>query len=341
MKVAIIGVGGMGTVHSNCLKAMYEEKGLELVGIADCRPDFLARAAAVWPSAKQYESGEALLADTDAALVHICVSSDLHAELALAAMARGIAVMLEKPVCLTETDCQRLLAAQAATGAKVMVGQVLRSFSQYRFLKETFESGTYGALKSINMQRLSGYVDWGFENWFQDESRCGSVVMDLHIHDLDFLRWMLGEPDKMQVVLATAFDNGMVNHVVTQYQFGKVQALAEGLWDVSGAHPFGAVFEAHFEEATIVYDGRQEVSLKVYTKDKQVIVPQLTVAAVADEKSEGLNIAARGPYYDEIAYFIDCLQTGTENTRAPLAEGVASVRLALAEAEQAKRLCQS
>lgn len=49
------------------------------------------------------------------------------------------------------------------------------------------------------MQRISGDVRWGFENWFQDEKKSGSVVLDLHVHDLDFIRYMLGEPKSMDV----------------------------------------------------------------------------------------------------------------------------------------------
>lgn len=59
-----------------------------------------------------------------------------------------------------------------------MVGQVVRSFKEYKFLKEAYDSGRYGKLKSMVMQRISGDVRWGFENWFQDERKSGSVVLD-------------------------------------------------------------------------------------------------------------------------------------------------------------------
>lgn len=68
------------------------------------------------------------------------------------------------------------------------------------------------------MQRISGDVRWGFENWFQDERKSGSVVLDLHVHDLDFIRYMLGEPKSMDVK-ATEFPSGMVNQIVASYEY--------------------------------------------------------------------------------------------------------------------------
>lgn len=58
------------------------------------------------------------------------------------------------------------------------------------------------------MQRVSGNVRWGFEGWFHDEKKSGSVVLDLHIHDLDFsgLNTGAGEPDDFEV-RATTFDS--------------------------------------------------------------------------------------------------------------------------------------
>jgi predicted dehydrogenase len=117
-------------------------------------------------------------------LVHICLPSSLHAAHAAAAMKKGMNVMLEKPACLTEADCLLLDRTQRETGAKVMVGQVLRSFREYQYLKRAYDDGRFGRLRSIVMQRVSGDVAWGYDDWFHDAAPSGSVVLDLHIHDV-------------------------------------------------------------------------------------------------------------------------------------------------------------
>lgn len=118
------------------------------------------------------------------------------------------------------------------------------------------------------MQRVSGNVRWGFEGWFHDEKKSGSVVLDLHIHDLDFLRYMLGEPDDFEV-RATTFDSGMINQVITTYEFGDVFATAEGVWDVSPTPKFQAGFRAYFEDGTIYFNQAGQPGLAVYKDDGQ------------------------------------------------------------------------
>lgn len=70
---------------------------------------------------------------------------------------------------------------------------------EYLFLKKLYEEKKYGNLKSVIMQRISNNVNWGYQDWFHDPVRSGSVILDLHIHDIDFLRYMLGEPDYVDV----------------------------------------------------------------------------------------------------------------------------------------------
>lgn len=336
MKVGVIGCGGMGTTHNLSLKALSGKMDVEVAALADCREEFLERASKQWPEARKYTTGMDLVREEELDAVHICLPSYLHAEMAVAAMEKGMHVFVEKPVCLTGEDCKRLLEVQKKTGVKVMVGQVVRSFEEYRYLKEAYEKKTFGELKSIVMQRISGDTKWGYEDWFHEEKKSGSVVLDLHIHDLDFLRYMLGEPDSF-TVKATAFPSGMINQVVTSYQFGSVFATAEGIWDVCTALPFESSFRACFEDATIIYRGNDTPSLQVYHKGERISVPELTVEWTMHDESAGINISDLGPYYTEIKYFYECLAQEKEIVRAPLEEGVKSVLLGLKELEAGKK----
>lgn len=336
MKIGLIGCGGMGTTHNLSLKALSGKMDVEVTALADCRQEFLERAAKQWPQAKTYVTGKELLEREELDAVHICLPSYLHAEHAIMAMEKGMHVFCEKPVCLTAEDGRRLLEVQKKTGVSVMVGQVVRSFDEYRYLKDVYENKTYGKLKSIVMQRISGDTKWGFEDWFHDEKKSGSVILDLHIHDLDFLRYMLGEPDSFEVK-ATAFDSGMVNQVLVSYQFGDVFATAEGIWDVCTQLPFDPSFRACFEEATVIFQGRSNPSLTVWHKGGEVSHPQLTPEFTMHDTSAGINISDLGPYYTEIKYFYDCLEQGKEIRRAPLSEGIKSVLLGLEELKAAKK----
>lgn len=335
MKVGLIGCGGMGTTHNLSLKALSSKMDVEVTALADCRPEFLEKAAEQWPNARLYKTGMELLEAETLDSVHICLPSYLHTEHAVAAMDKGINVFVEKPVCLTEEEAQKLLDAKMRNKVQVMVGQVVRSFDEYRYLKDCYDTNRYGELKSITMQRVSGDAAWGFEDWFHKEDKSGSVVLDLHVHDLDFLRYMLGEPDSFEV-RATAFESGMINQIFTTYEFGKVFAVTEGIWDISSALPFEASFHACFEEASIVFRGREEKPLTVYKNDGTIEYPKLEREYDVKDDSAGINVSNLGPYYTEIKYFIECLQGGREVEVAPLEEGIKSVRQGIEEWRRAK-----
>lgn len=335
MKVGVIGCGGMGTTHYLSLKALSAKMDLQVVALADCRKEFLDKAAACFPGVHTYENGMDLIAGEKLDIVHICLPSYMHTDHVIAAMNRGMNVLVEKPVCLMEEDCERLLEAEKRTGVKVMAGQVVRFFDEYRYLKDAYNSRSYGKLKSIVMQRISGNVRWGFEDWFHDEKRSGSVVMDLHVHDLDFLRYMLGEPDHFQVK-ATAFQSGMINQVITAYDFGDVFATAEGIWDECSGIPFEASFRACFEDATICFQGNQNPSLTVYKKDGTTEYPELNPEYNMTNETAGINVTNLGPYYTEIKYFAECVRDGRPVEVAPLSEGIKSARLAFREWKAAK-----
>ena len=87
-------------------------------------PSSTGKAASYFPNARTYEYGMDLIKNEELDIVHICLPSYMHAEHAIAALEKGMNVFVEKPVCLTEEDCQALLDAEKRSGKKVMVGQV-------------------------------------------------------------------------------------------------------------------------------------------------------------------------------------------------------------------------
>lgn len=335
MRVGVIGCGGMGTTHYLSLKALSSQMDVEVAALADCRKEYLDKAASYFPDAKTYSYGMDLIENEKLDAVHICLPTYLHVSHAVAAMEQGMHVLVEKPVCLTMEEGKLILEAEQRTGRKVMVGQVVRSFDEYRYLKQVYDDKRFGGLKSMVMQRISGDVKWGFEDWFHDEKKSGSVVLDLHVHDLDFLRLMLGEPDHFDV-RATAFDSGMINQIITTYEFGNVFVTAEGIWDVSPSLEFKAGFRACFEEATVVFDGAASPSLTVYKKDGTLETPDFSPEYEAVDNTAGINVSNLGPYYTEIKYFLQCVRDDKAIEVAPLIEGVKSVEFALKEWEAAR-----
>lgn len=334
MRTGVIGCGGMGTTHLRALKALKKAKGVEVAAVADIRRECLDRAVGIWPQAHPYVDAGELIQKEEVDWIHICLPSYLHAEYAVAAMEAGKHVFIEKPVCLTEDEAERLLDVQKKTGKTVMVGHVVRWFSAYGYLKQIYEKQTYGALKSIVMQRVGGHPANGFENWFLDWKKSGGVMMDLHIHDLDFLRYMLGEPDRMSVH-TTSFPDGTPNQMAALYEFGNIWASVEACWDISSTMKFGSAFRASFEHASVVYDSKSAQPLTVYPESGEP-EPILLEGEFDGENAETeINVSDIAPYCAEDAYFVSCLSEGREPVKASLEEAIRSAMAARRELEEA------
>ncbi|GMQ61940.1 Gfo/Idh/MocA family protein [Vallitalea maricola] len=334
MKVAIIGCGGMGTMHIRSLKILSEKYNIEVVALADCRSEFLEKATATWPKAKKYNLGMDLINDgMELDFIDICLPSYLHTEHAIKAMERGYNIFVEKPVCLTKEEGVKLIETQKKTNVKAMVGHVVRFFEEYQFLKKIYEEKTYGKLKSLIMHRIGGKPTWGFENWFINEEKSGSVVLDLHIHDLDFIRYMLGEPKEFRVN-TTSYTDGMINQIISTYKFDETFAVVEGTWDETPCVNFEAYYRASFEDATVIYHSNLEPKVQIFKKNDTVQVYEYKDSVKEINTTNVINISEIAPYKRELEYFINCILLDKEVEIANIEDSVKTVNLAINEKEK-------
>lgn len=329
IRVGLIGCGFMGGMHVACYAAL-AELGVKVTAIADDRPEFLAQMKEQ-TDAQTYESGMALIEQADVDVVDICLPTYLHTAHACAAMEKGRDVFCEKPVCLTEEDMQALLETKKRTGRKVMVGQVIRLWDEYAWLKKTVDAGTYGRVLSGVFQRVSSRPGWASRNWLHTSAQSGGVAVDMHVHDVDFVRYLLGEPDRIQAGGYRDSD-GLIEQIFAIYNYGRDVAVSvEAAWDYPASFPFSATFRVKLEKATITNDAN---GLTVYPNDGDAFHPELAAQYTGDNRIGG-NISSLGGYYNELKYFVEGLQGKNDLSVAPLEEAIASVRLVKKEIEAA------
>lgn len=322
LKVGLIGCGVIGRIHASC----YGTPGssVTLAAAADVMPE-RAKNIAERFGCEVYSSGMELIENSDVDIIDICIPTYMHTSHAVAAMKKGRHVFIEKPVCLSLDEADLLVKAQKETGVFVQIGQVLRFWDEYMWLKQTADNETYGKLKSAVFSRLSAAPKWSWENWYADCKKSGSVVLDLHIHDIDFVRYLMGEPQKI-TANASRDEKGEIQQIFAAYDYGDMVVTAEGCWDYPADFPFCASYRAKFEKATAVYDGG---TLTVYMADGTRFVPEFGDGSSYDYT--GYCMADTGPYYRELKYFTDCIEKGVAPVKAPLSEGIKSVMLALEE----------
>ena len=335
MRIGFIGVGGMGYTHLLCLQEIASKEDIFVSAIADKRKERQEMAEKIFPDAQIYTDGIELLEKENLDTVFIIAPSYEHFSLMKKAMEKKLSIFCEKPVCLSLKDCDALVAMEKDYTKPICIGQVVRHMPEYRFLKSCIESGKYGKLLDLSFERLSGDVGWGYEDWFHDEKKSGSVILDLHIHDLDFMRFVLGEPLKAEVIHFTKFESGMVNHVLTKAKYSDLEVLSEASWYHSDSYPFQANYRADFEKATIQYNSaidKEHIFLCADGKQEKI----RTGGDEIEIQSE-INIKSLGAYLIEDRKFISYLLGKDEEKLVSLQDAIESVRLGVELWEQTKQ----
>lgn len=320
LKVGLIGCGFMGTMHANCYKNI---EGVEIAALADIRRE-KAEALAEGTNAVIFGDGYDLIEEADVDIIDICLPTFLHAAYAMRAMEKVGYLFVEKPVALTAEEGAAMIAKAAATGCRVQIGQVIRFWDEYVALKEILDSGKYGKVVNANFRRLSPRPEWGWENWLLDGARSGGAGQDLHIHDVDYVLSLFGEPKSFQTVRNRIGEPR--SYVNTLLEYDGFPVSIEGTWDLPASYPFTANFRVVLERAVIE---NASAGFMLYTAEGAtpiVIEKKELLGAV-----EGGNISDLGGYYNELVYFTSRAKAGEEIGRATLSDGVASLGFVLRE----------
>jgi predicted dehydrogenase len=313
MRIGIVGAGGMGNVHAR------HHRNISGVEPAVCDVDAERRKALAdrWQIAEK-DSFEEVLSWADA--IDLCVPTPLHLELGLKVIAAGKALLVEKPIAGSVEDGAKLVSAAQKAGVPLMPGHVVRFFPEFRRAHEVVESGTIGNPAAARTRRGGG-MPKGAGLWFSDHSKSGGVLLDLAIHDFDWLRWTLGEVKSVFSKSRGAIRGDGPDYALTTLQFDSgTIAHVEATWmDPSG---FRVTLEVCGSEGMIEYDSRFTPSLRT-SLDGSPTVNEAPLDPTDD------------PYYNQLKGFVDAVR---ENREPPVTgfDGLMAVSIASAAIESAK-----
>ena len=321
LKVGLIGCGFMGAMHANCYKNI---EGVTLAALADIRKE-KAEELAQGTDAVIYGDGMELIENADVDVIDICLPTFLHAKYALAAMEKVRYLFVEKPVTLTIEEGDALIAKSKECNCNVQIGQVIRFWDEYVALKDIVDSKQYGKIVNANFRRISPRPTWGWNNWLLDYTFSGGAGQDLHIHDVDFVLSLLGEPEAFYSIKNTLGEKN--SYVNTLMKYDSCAVTVEGTWDLPGTHPFEATFRVVFENAVVENAGGK---FMLYTDDeaKEIVIEKKELTG---GECAGGNISDLGGYYNELVYFCECAKGGLPIERAELSSAVASLKFLMKE----------
>ncbi|MGY1550253.1 Gfo/Idh/MocA family protein [Microbacterium sp. A588] len=191
-KVAVIGGGGIGSIHA----AAYQAVGAELVGVIEPSEAIAAQFSARF-GVPSFPTLDALLAASlGTEVVSICTPPVAHRELTEQAIAAGLHVLCEKPLAHTLEDATAI--HEAATRAGVVVGTAYchRFQPELQFMKTMIEEGRIGNVRTFSNE-FSGHQDDIEKRWFGRKALSGGgAVLDAAIHSIDVFRFLCGEIDQ-------------------------------------------------------------------------------------------------------------------------------------------------
>ncbi len=178
-----IGLAGLGMMGRNHLRLAAGRRDARLVAIADPVPEAL-RAAAHESGAQPFAEPLAMIAEADLDALIIASPTTTHLPLALAAVERGVAVLVEKPLAATVDEAIRIVDAAAVRGVPVQVGHVERFNPAVLELGRLLAAGWLSSVYAIASRRAGP---------FPARIRDVGVTVDLATHDVDILSWIAGE----------------------------------------------------------------------------------------------------------------------------------------------------
>lgn len=306
LKIGVIGLGMMGRTH---LDVYARRTDVRVVAIADLNPERLQnrqRAAGNIPgqaqggfdydSATKYEQGATLIRDRQVEMVDICLPTYLHSQFARKALRAGKHVLVEKPAERTYRAAKKLAEAAEKADRLSMPAQCMRFWPGWTELKEAVRQGTYGALRAVHFRRVASHPGGPF---YSDGDLSGGGILDLHVHDSDFVQYLLGVPEAVSSVGYASVTN-QPDHVLTHYHFPSgVMVTAEGGWSFAKGFGFRMQFTANFESATLEFDSSRPHPTRLYETGK-----------------EPMDVPTRPGmgYEHEIDYFLSCVAEGRRPT---------------------------
>lgn len=332
INVGILGTGFMTVAH---LKAYQKLPGVRVAAL--CNPsgrhldgDFSRVAGNVGDAhpvrldmtqVKAYRDVAAFLADPDLQVIDLCTPTRTHVDLSLAALAAGKHVLVEKPLARTAAEAARIAdaaEAAAARGLFLMPAMCIRFWPEYAWIRQTLAAGTYGRVLDARFRRVAQAPGWGHQH-FLSGADSGGGLLDLHIHDADFIQYCFGRP---RSVMASGYPrvSGAIDHVVALFRYPDGPTVsAEGSWAMAEGFGFNMSFTVNFERATADFDiARGANAFRLYVAG----VPPVTLQP---DGGDG--------YLGELRHFLDCVRQGIAPTVVTARDAVAAV--ALCEAEEA------
>ncbi len=294
IRLAIIGLGRFAALHAPILAQMEQ---VEVTAICDINPDAFAPFQQWFPKAELFTDWQEMLSQRSFDAVDILTPEPDHAAPALAALASGAHVFVEKPMATSADEALQMMQAAEKHGRVLMIGHVLRFDPRYREIKKRLAQKQLGTIRSIYAKRANSRA------YFSIYSRIDPVFI-LGIHDIDLMHWYFEEEVREVHARGSTDAGGRVDLSWAQLTFaGGGIGILENHWLLpEGAPNFMDVrMEITGEAGKLVVQEPEQAIVQV-NQEKQEM-------PVFFAGYEDWNGRIRGALTEELEHFAACAAT--------------------------------
>ncbi|MCI0499343.1 MAG: Gfo/Idh/MocA family oxidoreductase [Planctomycetales bacterium] len=324
MRIGIIGFGFMGRMHMGVWSRM---PGVRVVAVCDadpaafgsvdsCRGNIAGLPDSIdWSGIRFFTSPETLLQDASLDAVSVTLPTYLHADIVCRLLRAGVHVLCEKPMALNVPECRRMMAASDESGRKLMIAHCIRFWPAYAHTRRVIQSGQYGRVHAARFGRYGAVPGWSSGGWLIRDDRSGGMMLDLHIHDADYIQSLFGMP---RAVASRGLNvQGSTRYVQTEYLYHpQMNICAEAGWLASDSFGFRMNYEIWAENAVFVFDSTRQPAYRIFPAGGEAFSP---------------SISDKDGYFHEIEYFIDWISGQVREQQITMQQSLDSVRLIEAE----------
>ncbi|WP_052737718.1 Gfo/Idh/MocA family protein [Bacillus sp. SA1-12] len=321
MKIGVVGTGTMGKLH---LEAWSKMKAVKINGIAGRNHEVVEQLSETYKT-KGFTDYEDLL-KSDVEVIDICLPTYLHSEFIRKAAKSGKHIICEKPLALDGKECKELYDFCTAHNVQLLVGHTLRFYPEYIHAREQVKNGAIGNPGVVRLSRGGPYPK-GIDAWYKDEAKSGGVMLDLGIHDFDWLRWTFGEVERVMAkqIKRESEDGTPIEHafVTLRMQSGTIAHL-ELSW---AKKSFESSFEITGDKGMLAHHDRESNPIK------------LNITVPSNEIGNGVIVPERigniSPLEQQLEHFRKCL-VAEEKMLVSAEDVIHAVEVAKAAIESAK-----
>lgn len=342
LRVGVIGTGNISHMH---IKSYLENPNVELYAFCDINETQLRFMSEKYGITRVYTDMNEMLKLKELDAVSVCTWNSAHAACTIAALNAGKHVICEKPMATSEQEAKEMQEAAIKNNKLLMIGFVRRFGNDCEILNDFIKSDFFGELYYAKATYLRRNGNPG--GWFGDKSRSGGgPLIDLGVHVIDLVRYLMGNPMPISVYGATFQKLFNRKNIRSKKSYTSISASDHDICDVEDLATALIRFDngaALLVEASFSLNIKEDQGkIELFgSKGGAKLDPELELYSEMNGYMTDVSLKEKtasnfdGLFQKEIDHFVSCVMNGTK-CAAPAEDGICLMKILDAVYESAR-----